>query len=382
MKLKNPFPVYGYFGPAYFCDRVQETQKILEAVDNGRNVTLIAPRRLGKTGLIHHVLNQLSKRGDVCCIYLDIFAVKTLPEFVQTFARAVFSGVETRFEKATKAAGRFLSACRPTISIDSLTGSPTLSFSFERSAAENTLREVFDYLKTKEQQIVIAIDEFQQVAEFPEKGTEALLRSYIQFLPNVRFIFSGSRQHLMAEMFLSANRPFFKSTQNLSIKALACDTYYEFASNFFSAAGRSLDRKAFAFAYQLVDGVTWEMQAILNRLWSRGISVADDEPVREVVTTILEENAADYANILANLSVNEVKLLRAVAQARCVAEPTSGAFLGVAGLSPSSMSLTLQHLVNRQLLYRSDQGIIVYDRFLGLWLQSSANLMSRFRSST
>jgi hypothetical protein len=64
------------------------------------------------------------------------------------------------------------------------------------------------------------IDEFQQVAEYQEEGAEALLRSYIQFLPNTGFIFSGSRQHLMAEMFLSAKRPFYQSTQIMSISAI------------------------------------------------------------------------------------------------------------------------------------------------------------------
>lgn len=35
-----------------------------------------------------------------------------------------------------------------------------------------------------------------------------LLRSYIQFLPNVYFIFAGSKQQMMTDMFLSAKRPF------------------------------------------------------------------------------------------------------------------------------------------------------------------------------
>lgn len=368
MKLDNPFPVFGYFGPEYFCDRVVESQKLREALENGRNVTLIAPRRLGKTGLIHHVMNDLTARGAAKCIYLDIFAVKTLPEFVQVFATAVFSSLETRLERATKAAGRFLGACRPNVSIDSVTGSPTLSFSMDHSEAERTLKEIFEYLARQDRKLVIGIDEFQQVAEFPEKGTEALLRSYIQFLPNVRFIFAGSKAHMMSEMFLTATRPFYKSTQNLSLRVIAPDVYFDFAAGFFARANRELARSAFDLAYRLSDGVTWEVQSILNRLWTRRASTIDEESVRAVVDEIISENADEYAVLVANLTVNEAKILRAVARRRLVSAPTSAEFVQETGLSPSSITLAVKNLCAAQHLYRAENGLLVYDRFFGLWL--------------
>lgn len=40
-KIANPFPVITYQGPEYFCDRVQEIERLQEAIKNGRNVTLI-----------------------------------------------------------------------------------------------------------------------------------------------------------------------------------------------------------------------------------------------------------------------------------------------------------------------------------------------------
>lgn len=49
----NPFFTIGYGGPEYFCDKEAETAKLTETLTNGRNIALISPRRLGKTGLIH-----------------------------------------------------------------------------------------------------------------------------------------------------------------------------------------------------------------------------------------------------------------------------------------------------------------------------------------
>ena len=52
---RNPFILEPYRSKAYFCDRESETQEILSGLENGRNITLISPRRLGKTGLIYRV---------------------------------------------------------------------------------------------------------------------------------------------------------------------------------------------------------------------------------------------------------------------------------------------------------------------------------------
>ena len=96
MKLENPFPEYGYFGAEYFCDREQETQTLIEALRNGSNVTLMAPRRIGKTGLIHHAFERIkveNKRAQ--CFYVDIFPTKTFSQMVQFVVNAVIGKLDT-----------------------------------------------------------------------------------------------------------------------------------------------------------------------------------------------------------------------------------------------------------------------------------------------
>ena len=91
MKLiNNPFVTYGYKGAEYFCDRQEETRKVMNGLNNERNIALIAPRRIGKTGLIHHVFAQIKEQQpDVCCFYIDIMATKSLEQFVQLLAQNV-----------------------------------------------------------------------------------------------------------------------------------------------------------------------------------------------------------------------------------------------------------------------------------------------------
>jgi uncharacterized protein len=170
-------------------------------------------------------------------------------------------------EKAMRKFASFFKSFRPALSYDALSGQPELSVKIEPESLEKSLQEVFSYLKQSDKRCYIAIDEFQQVADYPEKGTEALLRSYIQFLPNVKFIFSGSRQHLMSEIFLSAKRPFYQSTQIMTLDVVNKDRYEQFAINHFQKSRFSITSDCFDFIYTRFEGHTWYVQAILNRLY-------------------------------------------------------------------------------------------------------------------
>ncbi len=86
----NPFLITGYQGPDYFCDREKETASLMSALKNGRNITLISPRRMGKTGLIKNVFYYIQKENkSAACFYLDIFSTQNLQEFVSLLGRSV-----------------------------------------------------------------------------------------------------------------------------------------------------------------------------------------------------------------------------------------------------------------------------------------------------
>ena len=370
MKPNNPFLIAGYYSPEYFCDRKQETETIINALDNGRNLTLIASRRMGKTGLIKNVYYVLKEREpEVVTLYMDIYSTQNLADFVRLFAKTVLGTLDSTSQKVVKRIDRFIKNIRPVFTFDQLTGMPEVSVDVTANNSEITLKELFDYLNSSDKRCYIAIDEFQQITEYPEKRTEALLRTYIQFATNVNFIFAGSKQHIMRDMFISAKRPFYHSTQLLSIEGIDRSEYYKFAVEFFKNQGRQLNEFTFDYIYDKFEGHTWYVQAILNRLYSYKDEITIPL-VDFVVGEIIIENTTAYESLLTAYSFGNVNLLRAIAGEGCVKEVNSGEFISRHNLkAASSVNVSLKKLIDKELIYKSKSGYIVYDRFMAIWLR-------------
>ena len=370
MKPNNPFLISGYYSPEFFCDREQETRTILDALHNGRNVTLTAPRRMGKTGLIRQVFYRLKEQQpDIVTFYLDIYSTQSLGDFVRLFAGTVLGQLDSAPQKALSRISRFVRSCRPVFTFDELTGGPKVTIDVAPAEEENTLKEIFEYLGSSDKRCYVAIDEFQQIAEYQETGVEALLRSHIQFLPNVNFIFAGSRQHLMQEMFTSSKRPFYQSTQLLTIGAIQQDEYAGFATGHFAAHGVKLPQEVFNTIYEKYEGHTWYVQCLLNRLYGYDRDV-DMELVSYATEQILAEYSYIYADLLKAYSSGQVRLLKAIAKEGCVKEVLAGDFISTYGLrAASSVSAAMKKLLENELVYQTADGYIIYDRFMGEWLR-------------
>lgn len=369
-QLNNPFVIYGYKGAEYFCDRQAETETVVRALHNERNMVLISPRRLGKTGLIHHAFAQIEKtEPETKCFYMDINATRNLQQFVQLFAKTVIGKIDSLSQSVIRKITSFFSSCKPTLSLDELTGVPTFSITISDDQKEESLRNILEYLKESGKRIYIAIDEFQQIAEYPEKGTEALLRSYIQFVPNVVFIFAGSKQHIMAEMFTSAKRPFYQSSQMLSLAEIDVTEYHRFANRLLAAKSLAIDEATFTYLYNMMDGQTWYIQHILNRLYERGGDF-DASVIGNVVTELVNEQEVAFFNYYDSLTYNQSQLLSAIAKEKNVDSVLSHDFIVKHGLpASSSVSLALKTLLNREFVYKYNGKYIVYDRFFAIWLR-------------
>jgi len=116
---------------AFFCDRVKETEDIVNYLENGSNVALISPRRYGKTGLIYHVFDTIqAKKAKVELYYLDIYSSRCADDFIALLAESISRTLKK--ETAVKGFFQALGSLRPAISHDPLNGNAQLSFTFRQ----------------------------------------------------------------------------------------------------------------------------------------------------------------------------------------------------------------------------------------------------------
>lgn len=371
MKINNPFIVYGYVSPEYFCDRQEETESMISALRNGRNITLMSPRRMGKTGLIRNAFHHISERYvDAVCFYMDIYATESLADFVKMFGETVLGKLDSVAQKTVGALTNILTHCKITYSNDVLLGGSKISLQFEKEDAAATLSEIFAYLGQSERECFIAIDEFQQIMEYEEENIEALLRTYVQQYPMLHFIFSGSKNHMMSAMFDSPRRPFFRSTEKVPLYVIPEEPYYEFASQHLSSTMTLLPKEAFHYIYETFGGHTWYVQYVLNKLYEKSPAVVDRDVIAQCIAEIVRTNTEDYQRLFRLLTTNQQQLLRAIASEGSVSAINAAAFMNKHMLKgSSSVNKALAYLIDNEFVYRYDSGYQVYDRFMALWLK-------------
>ncbi len=368
----NPFLLTGYVSPEYFCGRKNETKMLISALRNGRNVTLVSPRRMGKTGLIRHVFHQAKQRGGVCCYYVDLYQTDSLASLVRKLGEEVLGTLDTREMKIVRSVASFFRSLRPAITVDPVTGELKFAIDVQPQMAEQSLAEIFSYMQKSGKRCYVAFDEFQTVASYADKNVEALLRAHIQHLTSVQFIFSGSQRHVLENMFTSAARPFYQSAQMMHLGNIDKDVYRAFAEEKLKAHGQELTVEGFDDVYDLLAGHTWYIQVILNRLYESGEKLLTADYVERMMQNVVAENEATYHTFLTLVTPSQGKLLASVAKEGFVRELLSKQFIGQYGLGAvSTVRSAAKALIDKELLLQDERGYQVYDRFFSLWLSKS-----------
>ena len=369
--IENPFITYGYESPEYFCDRKAETRELVTMLANGNHVALISPRRMGKTGLIHHCFVQDRIQEQFYTFLIDIYATKNLQDMVYRLGQGLVNRLKSRGQSAIDSFLRFVTSLRTGISFDGLGNASWNIGMGDIKSPDFTLEEIFNYLKAANKKCIVAIDEFQAIANYPEQNVEELMRTHVQNCRNAVFIFSGSQKSMMSEMFSSPARPFYQSVSMLFLKPVALTEYEIFARGHFENAGKQIAENVVKTIYERFDGITWYLQKVLNQLFATKDSVAIED-VDKAVQQIIHQNEEAYKDVLYQLTTRQRDLLIAVSKEHKAKQITGASFIKRHNLSSaSSVQKSAQTLIDKQLLTHQ-QGIYeLYDKFMSEWLQQS-----------
>lgn len=376
--LSNPFVISKSIPEEYFCDRETETATLIKQIVNGRNVALISSRRLGKTGLIHHVFRQPEISNNYHVFFVDLYSTTCLAELIMCLGKEIERELKSRGEKIIDRFFDSIKSLRVGISLDTVTGEPGLDLGIgDISSPQTTLDEIFEYLESADKPCIVAIDEFQQIANYPEKNVEALIRTKIQNCNNTSFIYSGSKKHIMANMFSSPSRPFYNSSITMGLNAIPLSTYTEFAEKMFSLHNKQVNKDVVIEVYNRFEGYTWFMQMLMNELFAitpvgSVCSVKDIEPA---ITNILSIQEMAHEETLALIPTKQKDLLYAIMKDGYAINITSGNFIKRHRLStPSSVQSALKGLLEKNIIVQTQNNTAyrIENFFFAEWLNRKA----------
>lgn len=368
----NPFTVGKYLSDKYFCDRNEETEFLRKQLRNGRDVALISPRRIGKSGLIQHFFNQSDIKSDYYVFFIDIYATTSLAEFVYTLGKEIYAQLKPHSTVWKEKFFQVISSFRVGFKLDTMTGAPSFDLGLgDIQVPQTTLDEIFAYIEEADKPCIIAIDEFQQIGAYAEHNVEALLRTKIQRCHKAQFIFSGSKRHVMSNMFNSPSKPFYQSAISMGLEPIPLSIYTEFVVSLFKEWDKNVESEVIESVWKRYDGYTWFVQMMMNELFAltaiNGTCKTDMVPVARHNIVMAQESS--YKDLLSNLPPKQKMVLQAIAKEGTACNITSAKFIKKYNLnSASSVQAAVKSLLKNDLLTQTDNGYRVYDFFLSEWL--------------
>ena len=289
--------------------------------------------------------------------------------------KAVYDELKPRWKVLQERFFQTIKSLRAGFSLDPVTGDPKFEIGLgEIVSPQTTLSEIFEYLEAADMPCVVAIDEFQQIGTYVEKNVETLLRTEIQKCRNTVFVFSGSKRHLMNNMFNSSSRPFYQSAISMGLEPIPLDIYSDFASSMFERYGRHIDIGVPERVYRKYDGCTWFVQMMMNELFAlteQGENCTEDKiPIAEHNVISVQENS--FKDLLSRLAPKQKMLLQAVAREGDAKGITSAEFVNKYRLSSaSSVQAAAKALLKNDMLTHADDSYRVYDYFFAEWLREN-----------
>ena len=373
-EVENPFIVGKYLSDKYFCDRNEDTDFLRKQIVNGRDVALISPRRLGKSGLIQHFFAQDDIKEKYHAFFVDIYATTSLAEFVYTFGKEIYEQLKPQSTIWKEKFFQIITSFRVGFKLDAMSGAPSFDLGLgDIQTPQTSLDEIFAYIEEADKPCIIAIDEFQQIGEYGEKNVEALLRTKIQKCHRAQFIFSGSKRHVMSNMFNSPSKPFYQSAISMGLEPIPVKTYTDFATRMFDERGKHIDRQAIEDVWNKYAGYTWFVQMMMNELFALTPvgGTCQESMIAEAQHNIIMAQEQSYKDLLSNIPPKQKIVLQAIAKEGIAQNITSAKFIKKYNLnSASSVQSAVKLLLKNDLLTQTGNGYRIYDFFLSEWLST------------
>lgn len=313
--ISKPF-VYGTaVKDENFTDRIKESHLLQMNFENGVNTIIISPRRMGKTSLVNKVIHSVTNEN-IQIVHMDIYDCRSEYDFLNRFASGIMKATAGHVDKIASTVKEFLTRVVPTIhfSPEPMTDfSVSLGITPENYSPEDILNLPETIARKKRKHIIVCIDEFQQVGDFPDSlNVQKRMRGAWQHHENVSYCMYGSKKHMMMNIFQNQRMPFYKFGQTIYLNKIPKEDWCNYIKDRFESKGKSID---ITFAERICDTVECYSTYVQELAWSIFVEtekVVTEEAYNEGVLMLLQNNTAFFQSQIATLTTYQMNMLRAV----------------------------------------------------------------------
>lgn len=371
--MQNPFQYGKVVSEPYFTDREQELETLIQDVSAHHNVVLHSPRRYGKTSLLFKLAENMRERG-YTVLYLDFFRVNSRANFIELYSREIFKQSGKNWKATLKKIGILARGIRPVVTIDAL-GNPAFSLTFEsQNLNAETLESVLNLtenLDPKKQWLVI-FDEFQELANLNGDNFENILRSVIQQHTRSTYIFSGSRYHLLLDIFNQPGRAFYHFGKIMQLDKIDPSIMRGFIVQRFKDTGLSIAEDLAGRIVSQAGNIPNYVQFLAAELWQLAVqasSTPDSAMLGQALEKMLTNLAEFFQQIWSGLSLQQKKILTALSRENTRVFSQDYHERHRLGATSTSQR-AVQKLLAEQLISQADSGFEFCDPLFLLFIQS------------
>lgn len=365
--------VYGMsVGGDNFTDRIEETKRIKLDFENGINVILISPRRMGKTSLIKKVISEMDS-PEIKVVYMDIYDCRSEYDFYNRFAETMMKSTGNQLEQVMENIKRFLVRVSPKLSFSPEPNSE-FSVSLGITPRDYSPEEILDLPEriAKEQgiRIVVCIDEFQQIGEFADSLTvQKRLRGVWQHHQHVSYCFFGSKKHLMENIFQCRRMPFYQFGEMLHLKCIPTEYWVPFICSRFEKYGKKISEEYAARICHTVKNYSSYVQQLAWNVMAETEIEVNEESFTEGFNALLEQNSSLFIQQTEGLTTYQLNFIRLLCNGIHSGFNTQSVVEQYSLGSKSNVDRIKKCLIDRELITIEKEGVFLADCVFELWFK-------------
>lgn len=313
----NPFK-YGEFASGDgFCNRKPEIKRLHQAFKDGQSIILISPRRWGKSSLVDESLSRY-KSGKIMVIKIDCFGKRSADELYVSLLQTSLKASSTKLQEISNTVKKLISGVMPYISFS--TG-PTdeVKISFSSTPDKIDVSAVLDLpqklAKEKGIRVVVCIDEFQKIAEWPD-GNLILekLRAHWQKHPDVSYCLYGSQRHLMSVLFTNSSQPFYRFGETIFLQKIDREEWITFIVERFETSGKKITPQLAMLIANKAACHSYYVQYLSRLSWNNTDKSVTEEIINQSFEDLLNDQVNIFQRITDRLTQYQINYMKAFCQ--------------------------------------------------------------------